>query len=371
MFFKKKKPKLDPKVRFQNRQWNQKLQQARTFKRNVVPVPDSGFSKLLKRWGMGSAWRQIGLALLVLVALYIVYFPNFLTLKTIQIEGIRDSDRPAIEASLRDNLAKVPFYNPQRNLLFLSQTRIESVLNTLGSVDTVSEINKDFSNNTLRIVITPTQERFMVRSNDKVFLVYNDGSLKGDTGPDRSAWENNLNSRLIKINIPANLLVGGNKQFLTQDTARYTTDLVSALRGIVGSSLAYLDIPISDEKKSTPEVTNDSSDELSPKDAPPEALASEEAGNPVTEENNLSSIIVEVQTPIALDELNIVMQKGNQPDRTFKVLVDPSENPKDLVDRLNLLLSQTAPDRYNALNYIDLRVKNRAYVCLLNAVCAN
>ncbi|HEX3099924.1 MAG TPA: hypothetical protein VHQ41_03040, partial [Patescibacteria group bacterium] len=63
MFFKKKKPKIDPKIRFQNRQFNQKLHEARTFKRTARPVPEGAIERFLRKIGLGSRWLQILIAL--------------------------------------------------------------------------------------------------------------------------------------------------------------------------------------------------------------------------------------------------------------------------------------------------------------------
>lgn len=364
MFFKKKKQKLDSKVRFQNRQFNQKLQEARTFKRSVKPIPDGEFSKFLKKIGLGSAWRQVGFALLVLIVLYLIYFPNFLTLKEIEIEGVRDSNSAEIEASIRDNISKVPFYNPQRNILFLSKTRLESILNEFATVDAVNSITKDFKNKRIRIVVTPKQEQFLVRSTDHTFVLYNDGSLK--TEADRSLWDTNQNTHLIKVDVPAHINVVNAREFLFPETVSYLTKLEKELKGIVGSPLAFINIPITESKKAqvmepAPTDAVEVVDEVTT-----EEDVAVEVPPPVPEELP----VVDIHTPITADELNVFLQKGDQKERLFQVLLDPKEDTNKSVQRLNLLLSQTAADRYINLSYIDLRIGNRAYVCLTNTVCA-
>lgn len=374
MFFKKKKPKLDPKVRFQNRQFNQKLQQARTFKRNARPVPEGAFSKFLTRVKLGSAWRQVGLALLVLAILYIVYFPNFLTLQSIQIDGVSDSDRANIEASLRDNLAKVPFYNPQRNIIFLSKARINAVLASFPQIYTIDKVDKNFVKKSLHIVVTPKQDRFLVRSKDKAYIVYNDGSIKTELGNDLSVWDTISDQRLIKLDIPASIITKNN-QFLSPDLVTYIFSLVNELKGITGSKLVYLNIPLTSEKKQPisppvdPLITNEQESTNGNLDSTPVVQQPDPVDQLVSEENPEESKVVEIHTPIALEELNLYFQKGDQVGKFFKVLIDPTENSKELVQRLNLLLSQTTPERYTNLSYIDLRIKNRAFVCLIGAAC--
>ena len=145
MFFnKKKKPKIDPKVRFQNRQFNQKLNEARTFKRVARPIPDGGFERFLRKIGLGSIWRQIFLGLLVLGAVYLVYAPNFLSVQSIKVEGLSEAELVRVQTAIQDDLNKVPFYNPQRNILFLSKSRVMKVLAGIPGIDSVENIDKQF-----------------------------------------------------------------------------------------------------------------------------------------------------------------------------------------------------------------------------------
>jgi hypothetical protein len=378
MFFsKKKKQKIDPKIRFQNRQFNQKLQQARTFKRISKPIPDSAFEKLLDSFGLGGRLAQIGVGLLVLGILYFVYAPNFLTLQNITVEGLSDADRNLVEASIRDSIANTPFYNPQRNLLFLSSARINEATFAIPSVFKIDKISRDYKTKSLKVVVQAKHERFLVRSLDKVFDIYNDGTIKGLAGLDRNAWETTQNPNMAKIDITATIPASDSRQFISPETTQYLTQLQEELKGIVGSSLAYYSL-------SMPEITPVKSDlptieeQIAELEADRKAEGKDE--QPLVEEEEEKEVeapeaepapVQEITLPINLSELNIVMQKGTDPNRTFRVIVDTKENARDLVLRLNLLLSQTAPDRYNNLSYIDLRIQSRAYVCLLNTACTD
>ncbi len=380
MFFnKKKKPKLDPKVRFQNKQFNQKLNEARTFKRTARPVPEGGFDRFLKRVGLGSIWRQIFFALLVFGAVYVVYAPNFLSVQSIKVEGLSEADTAKVQTAIQDDLNKVPFYNPQRNLLFLSKARVQRILSQMPGIDIVENIDKQFKEKTLYVTLRAKHEKFLVRSSDTVFDVYNDGLLKGQAGLNYDAWLGVQNPGMIKVDLGAK--VAGIpqdhkeiKQFFSKDTIKYMTKLNDAIKGIVGSSLAYFSVRIPELKDqqeiiesnlpTTPEAN------LTPEDVPDEALPETEIDQPIAEDVKEAPVSnVEVNLPINVDEFNLVLQKGTDPKRTFSVIVDTKENPEQLVQRLNLLLSQTAPDRYNNLFYIDLRIQTRAFVCLLNSPC--
>ncbi len=373
MFFNKKKPKIDPKIRFQNRQFNQKLQQARTFKRTAKPIPDGRFSKFLISVGLGGSFRQILFAFCVLGILYLVYFPNFLTLKQIEVEGLPNEDRSVIEAIIRDDIAQVPFYNPQRNLLFLSKDRVSRILQDYPLVNSIEKIDKQFKGQTLKISVLPKHETFLVKSDNKLFTLYNDGFLKEEMNFEQPKWDVPHTSKLIRVDILAKINHTPEKSFLSESTTSYIREQAHLLQGITGSRLAYFKIPLSDQVSPLPpeaevetlseEVSLDNTNE--PVTEPVSTAETEPVAVPV-EVKPLS----EVNTPIVLEELNIIMQKGDNADRTFTVLIDPKEKAQNLVERLRLLLSQTSADRYDRLDYIDLRVSDRAYICLKQTVCS-
>jgi hypothetical protein len=367
MFFnKKKKAKVDPKVRFQNRQFNQKLQQARTFKRTARSVPENSFERMLNNIGLGSKLMQIAVALLVLGILYIVYAPNFLTVKSINVEGLSTTDNSLAEAAIRDSLGNAPFYNPQRNLLLLSKRRTSESLQGFPSISNIEKISKNYNDKSLNVFVKPKTERFLIRTGERVFDIYNDGTIKNVSSLDRASWETTVNPNMIKVDVVANIANSGSKDFLSSGLVQYITELNEDLKAVTGSTLAYVEILMPD--------TNPSSEPVA---AIPEKEVNENIEEENTEETNASPEVVEIipvvlssiQLPINVGELNLVMQKGLDSKRTFKVMLDTKESPKNLVSRLNLLLSQTAQDRYNNLSYIDLRIQSRAFVCLLDTPC--
>ncbi len=368
MFFKKKKPKIDPKIRFQNRQFNQKLQQARTFKRTAKPIPVGRFSKFLVSVGLGRPLRQIIFAIVVLGVSYLVYFPNFLTLQKIEIEGLINEDKSVVEALIRDDIAKVPFYNPQRNLFFLNKERVTRLLQNYPLIKSVEKIDKQYKQQTLKISVLPKHDTFLVRSDNKLFTIYNDGVLKGEMDFDQAKWETPANSRLVKVDILAKINNGNSKFFLAGLTANYIRELTEALKVISGSKLSYFKIPLSQQIASvkSPETTIVENNEAESSD--PAELTSQQPTEPIIEQP--LPPLAEVNTPIVLEELNIIMTKGDNKDRVFTVLIDPKESTKQLVERLRLLLSQTSVERYEKLDYIDLRVSDRAYICLKQTVCS-
>lgn len=382
MFFKKKKPKIDPKIRFQNRQFNQKLHEARTFKRTAKPIPEGSFDRFLKRIGLGSRWMQALVVLLFLGVVYVVYAPNFLTIQIIRVEGLSDEQRELAETAIEDSLNKTPFYNPQRNLFFLSKDRVNRAVMSVPGVDLVEKVSKNFGQKTLTVIVKAKHERFLVRSNDQIFDIYNDGTLKGQAGLSRDAWAGVQNPGMAKVDLGANVPSQETRQFFSPESVEYMIRLQEALKGIVGSPLAYFSIRIPQLKEQQDlidaaaeqqrlleeEIAAQNSDGEDETEIDPSA-SEEPVAEPAAEAPPVTLPKIDITLPIKADELDILLQKGTSQQRVFKVIVDTKENPEQLVQRLNLLLSQTAPDRYNNLSYIDLRIQSRAYVCLTNSPC--
>jgi hypothetical protein len=54
MFFKSKQKKMDPKVRFQDRSFAEKLKSAREYERRAVKAPETPKEKFLAQFGLDS-----------------------------------------------------------------------------------------------------------------------------------------------------------------------------------------------------------------------------------------------------------------------------------------------------------------------------
>ncbi len=380
MFFKKKKPKIDPKIRFQNRQFNEKLHLARTFKRTAKPIPEGSFSRFLTQIGLGTIWRKILAIVIVGGLVYLVYIPNFLTWQTLVVEGMSDVNRKATEAAINDSLSSVKLYNPQRNLLFLSKRRITEAAMGVSAVDKIYRVDRDFKNKTVTVYIHSKYERFLVRSSDQIFDVYNDGTTKGQAGIGRDQWQSTNNPGMIKVDVNAKITNSHNREFLTSKTVQYIAQINEELKAITGSTLQSVKIVLPEFKQPLPPK------ELTPEESGQEQTISEEQventeevgqSNEVTDEASTETTSetpqptgsIETTLPLNAEELELIFQKGNNSVRTFRVIIDINENSREVVNRLNLLLSQTSPDRYNGLAYIDLRIPTRAFVCLINSPC--
>jgi hypothetical protein len=345
MFFssKKKNQKADPKVRFQNRQFVQKLDKARHFKRTPRAVPETRFDEILSGIYLGSRWSQILAGLAILGILYLLYIPNFVTVENIKVSGVPESEERLVEASIRQSLSEAPFYNPQHNLIFLNAGRVREAAMKVPSVFLVEEIKKDLQSRTVFVKAIPKYERFLVSDNTGVYALYNDGTFKEQVTMSPDQWQESANPKLIKLKIAANLDIAGGNNYISESLRAEMETAAKAISGITGSSLRHFLIET----------------------AAPVGLG--EQGEDMEQSGILPQ--VNLQIPVNAGELSVVMQKGTDRSRTFKVIFDAKSDLIDSAKRLNLLLSQTSLERYDKLDYIDMRLENRGYICLMNTKC--
>ena len=198
LFFKKKK-KLDSKVRFSHKKFTTKLDTARNFKRTAKAVPETKFEQILVKLGLSSRWSQILLVLLVLALLYLIYIPNFLSVREIRISGLSEQQTSQLDAAIRQRIGDSPFYNPQYNLVFLSNDLIYKAAEDVPSIDFVSSIQKDIKTQTLIVDSASKYERFLLTTPEQDYDLYNDGTIKAVSGVGLDDWRSNQNPNMVKV----------------------------------------------------------------------------------------------------------------------------------------------------------------------------
>lgn len=363
MFFNKKKPKLDAKVRFQHKQFTTKLDSARSYKRSSRAVPEAKWEKTLVSIGLSERWSQVAALFLLAGLLYLIYIPNFLSLQDIKISGLSDAQSNELESEIRKQIADAPFYDPQYNLVFLNQKLIARAVGNIPSIDYVATISKNYLNKSLTIDAASKYERFLVSSPLQVYDVYNDGTLKQIAGVSLADWESHQNEKMIKVKLHQKFNYSSNTDLFKQPLFNYISALSDNLSLLEGQKLAYLTFR-EPEKEVEPEL---------PLQAEPAPVEGEETPAEELPEPPAEPVVIEipsVELPINSSEVHVVFYKNNDVRRTYRVIFDSTSDPKKNLAELKLLLSQTAPDRYDQLSYIDMRIPDKAFICLESAPCS-
>ncbi len=170
MFF--KKPKLNPKVRFQKSDFRKQLQEARGYKRNQAQAK---FFRFFREFSY-LLWVTPVL-LLVLAVIYFLYVPNFLFFKSIDINGLSLEDKRQALNLVNDYFKISPIKN-QKNFLLLSKSGLKDYLTKNDqNILSVLEIKKIFPN-TLIIEVKPRTPGFLLNTPDTQFLLSNDGIIQ-------------------------------------------------------------------------------------------------------------------------------------------------------------------------------------------------
>ena len=363
MFFRKKPKKLDSKVRFQHRQFTTKLGTARTYKRQARSVPELKVDKFFAKIGLRSRWSQIMLGLIIAGFLYLIYVPNFLSLQTIEISGVSESQARDLEMALRDEIANVGFYNPQSNLLFFDEGLVQKALEKVPSINIVTEFKRNIREQSITINAEAKYEKYLVATTDKVYDVYNDGTLRSESGINRRDWDSHENAQMLKVLLHSNVIPENNKMFFHPDLYKQINSLTESFKSLDGQILSHLTFKEPKDKQEE--------QKLIPVDnelGQSEVEAKTEIEQP--EPESKSSEPPQINLPINSSEIYAVFYKNNDKRLTYRVIFDVTRDAKKSVEDLKLLLSQTTPERYAQLSYIDLRLENKAFICLQNTPCA-
>ncbi len=363
MFFKKKKPKLDPKVRFQHKQFTSKLDNARNFKRSNKAVPESFWLKALQKAGLSGMWSQIAAGVLLLGLLYLIYVPNLLSVKEVVITGISNQQSQQLEAAIREEIRSVSIVNPQYNLIFFDTDLVTQAAAKIPTIDYVASIKKDFKHQAIYVDAASKYERFLVSESEAILDVYNDGTVKGQSGISLDAWQDTMNPNMVKIKMPYRFNYQQYQALFTPQLLGYLNKLIEHLPTVTGQQLAYVTFkePVAEEP-----VPEEPTEPLPEDGQEPSETVTEQ---PILAVPTIEEVVPETELPFSSSEVHLVFYKNNDLRRTYTVIMDATADAAHDLSSLNLLLSQTAPDRYNQLYYIDMRIPEKAYLCLESAPC--
>lgn len=304
--FQKNPKKNDYKVRFQNRSFRQQLSRQRNYKRPKKILPQTSWGVFLSKIGLGS-WSSRVLTLLVFLFLvYLVYIPNFIFISHITVTGAYGNDSASIEKTINNFLAKKTPW-PQKNLLLLSKSALQSYLvKNNPAIWQVKNINKKLPS-TLIVEVSPRVEAFRLETETGLFTLSNDGLVDSIISESTTTATSSLAS--IKVSNAGDLFAG--KRIFSQAQMDYFTMLETQLPDITKTPLNYLSLD-------------------------------------------------DLQTP----DLWVYTNSG------FKVAFDLKSDVSESLNRFKLLFSQIGSQDIPKLYYIDMRFKDRGYICFKNTACS-
>lgn len=351
LFGKKKKSYANP--RFQRSDFNKKLVRARGYKRNFKPRPESQFQVFLAKLGLGSKIAQIGAVAALLFLLYLTYIPNFLFIKDVTVQNAQPFVSDSVKATVQEYFQNEKSAWPQRNIIFLNKANLEKyVLEHNPAVLQIKSVKKRLWHG-LIIAVEPRAERFVVLAKQQMYVVYNDGVVARQipNGQD-------IPLGLFKINVGTDDEIKPGDQYLPSQVVAKINTVINDFQNKTGNILDYAEIPVAEQAQPLIPSTNPSGTSNQDQSASPAIQA---LPTNVKEVLNLEEIIFYAKRdPAAKDS-----------SHDFRVLINPSTDDLDLtLAKTGELLKQLPADRLNNLYYIDMRFKDKSYVCLKNTACA-
>ncbi len=186
--------KVDPKIRFQKSGFRRNLEEARNYKRQTKKIPETSLGIFLNTVGLGTIWAKIFFALILVFIVYLVFFPNWFTIKTVSYTSKTDKAKNEVETIINELLkTKTPY--PKNNWLLLSK---KAVLNDILQHDLISVKNiivkKNFPNK-LTLEIETREPKFVLENANTFYILGEDGFVM------EASNSTNTDISLLKINL--------------------------------------------------------------------------------------------------------------------------------------------------------------------------
>ncbi len=262
---------------------------------------------LLKKIGLGNVWLQILLLSLICFTIYICYIPNFLYIKTVNVQGVNEQNK-AILASSANNYFSKKSLLPKKNYIFFNEIAIINFLRNENPTLEIEFVKKKWP----KSVIIGARHRnisYFALENNKVNIFSEDGMI--------------VDSINLQPDTPAS------------STFEHLTELSGY-----------------DPKVAIGEYS-----------VPP----------------NFQNILKNVPTAITQGtglgtkrlELNLEQEEYTAITTTgYKILSHTSLPMENLQAKLSLILADYSEAQEKGLAYIDIRFKDRAFICFQDQPCA-
>lgn len=366
MFFNRNK-KFDHRGRFLQRRFARRLQLARKYKRPVRPRPSGSFGpKLLISLGLGGRRSRAAVILGILILAYLVYVPNFLYVKTLNITGGSREAQESVRNSVNQyfNEHKISFW-PQRNLVLLNKAALAVYLQAHNrEIQKLDSVQKDFFGN-LSIKFSPRFAKYLLLTSGSAFQISNDGVVLKSlaAGPAEALVKPDPSLVLLQTHFPAAL--GEGDKYLPDNFLAAAENFSKELDRQTQLALQSFEL-----KSLLPESPNASISSASGNKA--ELSKDGVNQNPQQPPQAVEATWVPVNTSDFLEPIAWIKSKttDGQFSRPFKVYLDAQSDAAKTVYRLSALLNQLIQQHQTPIAYIDMRFEERGFACLKTAACA-
>lgn len=329
------KRRLDPRVRFQQANFTRKLAEARNYKRNARPRPDSRLQAGLQKVGLASLLAQLLFSVFLITIVYVLYVPNPLFVRSVRIDGLSSEYQAPAQEALKKYQSSRPWYMPASNIFFFnSGEAAKAIADGVPAISKVQFAKKTFRNKTVIISVIQKYERYLVVRPEDQLVVFNDGTIKGQMTEKATSMAQS--GAIVTVSVNYSDPVNNSQTYFEPKLIELIEQSASFFPDKTGQDFAYFEVKVPANEASTGTKFSD-----------------------IWKKSGIAAV------------LNKRPQSGKSNPPLLKIILEPNLDIAATADRLKLLLEQTAPERYRSLDYVDLRLPNRAYLCLINTPCVN
>jgi hypothetical protein len=223
------------------------------------------------------------------------------------IEGVEGQLQIELQQQIRRYLTTATVYWPQRNLLLLDARQLTNFLGNHPAVFAVPKVQKKYFQ-TVVIAVEPKTETYAVATVTAWYQVYNDGTVINRRPFDSAAY---LSSPFGKIKLAGSEEFAPGQTILPPEILPGITKLFADFQPTTQYPIEFLTLG---RKEFTATAKNDNG--------------------------------------------------------VFQVFFDSTVDISNTLSKLGLLMQNLAPEQRAQLFYIDMRVRNRGYVCLVGTPCS-
>ncbi len=169
------KNKFDKKIRFQKQNFQTQLKEARNYKRQSGEKSKSGLKNLFLKINQISVVKNIIFIFFLAGLVYIIYIPNFLYVKSVEISGLPQKQTEELAARINTFLDTKSLL-PQKNLLLTSKKKLDLLIKNDSSISEIQSIQKKWFSS-LKISLLPRIASYELNSNSKQYKLASDGFI--------------------------------------------------------------------------------------------------------------------------------------------------------------------------------------------------
>nr|AIA16753.1 POTRA domain, FtsQ-type [uncultured bacterium] len=166
--------KLEPKRRFGSYEFRTRVREAANYKRAFTIGRHNWHERLLARVGLASKFGRRALIIAIVIIIYYLFFSSKFAISNFEISGNTEISTDQIQTSLESYSNSRFIFVKKNNFFLMTHGRIsKALISNIPKIKTVE--TERIWPNTIKISIQEHVPGFVIKSNEKLFLVDDEG----------------------------------------------------------------------------------------------------------------------------------------------------------------------------------------------------